>query len=331
MSTINDVAKLAGVSKTTVSKILSGKTNIRPSTLEKVNNAIMELNYVPNCFAQSMRTNKTKVIAILIPEQYNYGYLELLRSIEDVAIKNDYMTFVCSTGTNAEYEYQYIREAFRRKVDGIIFFSYVHIEKNMKYLEKISKDIPVVVMDNILEGEELTTIRTDGCELTRRMVNILIKNGRKRIAYIKAEKKFNATRERFQGYLLGLLDQGIDVCEDCIVTSDFTMEGGYLAAKRLMHLKNPPQAIMATTDIIAIGATNFLKEAGYEIPNQVAVVGFDNIELCTWVSPKLSTISQNQRLVGERSMHLLLERINDNSVAVSNILMQGEMVLRETT
>lgn len=329
MSTIYDVAKMAGVSKTTVSKILGGNKNVRPATLEKVNAAIKALDYVPSCFAQGMRKTGTKTIAVLLPEQYNYGYMELLAGIERCAHRNGYMTFVCSTGREGEYEAKYLREAVRRKADAILYFSYRRNEKSLEYLQRISKETAVVVMDNVLIDEKLDVVRVDGFRLTKNAIQYLSEKGCKKIAYIKGLDGYDATGERYRGYVQGLAECGLAFDENLVASAEFTMEGGYEAARGLMAKK--PDAVLAATDMLALGALDYMKTAGIRVPKDVRVVGFDNISLCMWSRPRLSTISQNQKKVGETAAQRAIARILAPGRACEELILDGELILRETT
>jgi LacI family transcriptional regulator len=334
MSTIYDVAKKAGVSKTTVSKILSGKGNVRQTTLDKVEKAIDELDYIPSGFAQGMRVNHTKSISVLLPEQYNYGYFDILKGIEDAVVANDYIMTVCSTGIDAQQEMKYMREMIRRHVDGIIFFSYMRVEKNIEYLIRLSDKTPVIVMDNIVRDDEpLSVVRVDGFEVSRKGAQYLIDKGRKRIAYIKPGDEYAATSERYQGYLAAMKENRVDFDSGLVAESSFEnhITGGYEAARRLMELPDPPDAIMTATDMFAIGVVNYLTENEVNIPEDVNVLGFDNIRLCSWIRPHLSTISQNQLNVGRTAFNLLLEQIKNPSMEPQKIIMHGELVIRDTT
>jgi len=333
MSTIIDVAKKAGVSKTTVSKILSGKENVRPATLEKVNIAMKELDYIPSGFAQIMRTGATKTIAILLPEQFNFGYYEILRGIEMVLGKSGYITTVCSTGVNAENQMDYLREMIRRQVDGILFFSYTRVEKNVKYLVQLNKRIPIIVMDNILDDDEpLSMVRVDGYNLSRKAAQYLIDKRRTRIGYIRYEAKNAATSERYEGYRAALKGNGIKfdpkLVREANVETHIT--AGYENTRRLMQLSDPPNAIMTCTDMLAIGAIDYLRGANIRVPKDVCVLGFDDIPLCSFVSPKLSTASQGQLNVGRTAANLLLEQIQNPEVGVRRIILPGDLIIRDT-
>ncbi len=334
MSTIYDVAKRAGVSKTTVSKILSGKENVRQSTLDKVNKAMEELNYIPSHFAQGMRVAHTKSIAVLLPEQYNYGLSEILRGIEETSAMHGYTMIVCSTGIDANMQMQYLREMISRQVDGIIFFSYARIDKNIEYLIELNKKTPVIVMDALLhENEALSSVRIDGEKLTQKAVQYLIDKGRTRIAYIKALGKYTAGFERYLGYCAALEENHIAYDPKLVKEADFKnhLTAGYEVTHELIEMKDPPDAIMTMTDMFAIGALNCLLEAGIRVPEEINVMGFDNIPLCSWIRPKLSTASQNQHHVGRTAFQLMLELIQDPQIGFRRMLLQGELVIRDTT
>ena len=333
MSTIIDVAKKAGVSKTTVSKILGGKENVRPATLEKVNRAMKELDYIPSGPAQTMRTGTAKNIAVLLPEQFNIGYSEILRGIEMVVESSGYIMTVCSTGVGAENQMDYLREMVRRQVDGIILFSYTRVEKNVTYLLRLSKKMPIVVMDNILtEGEAISMVRVDGYNLTRKAAQYLIDKGRRRIGYIRYESRAAATLERYAGYRAALKENGMHfdpkLVREANVESHIT--GGFEQTRMLMQLSNPPDAIMTVTDMLAIGVIDYLRESRIRIPQDVCVMGFDDIPLCNWVSPKLTTASQGQLNVGRTGANLLFEQIKNPEVGFRKILLPGDLIIRDT-
>ena len=333
MSTIIDVAKKAGVSKTTVSKILSGKENVRPATLEKVNRAMKELDYIPSGFAQIMRTGHARNIAVLLPEQFNYGYSEILRGIEMVVESNGYIMTVCSTGINAENQMDYLREMIRRQVDGILFFSYTRVEKNIDYLIQINKKIPVVVMDNILKDDEpLSMVRVDGYNLTRKAVQYLIDKGRRRIGFIRYDAIASATQERYEGYRASLKENGIrydpKLVREAKPVSHFT--SSYDQARALMNLPEPPNAIMAVTDYLAFGVIDYLRGAKIKIPQDVCVMGFDDMPLCTLMNPKLTTAAQGQLNVGRTGANLLFEQINNPNIMYKRILIPGDLIIRDT-
>ena len=333
MSTIIDVAKKAGVSKTTVSKILSGKENVRPATLEKVNRAMKELDYIPSGFAQIMRTGSTKTIAILLPEQFNFGYYEILRGIEMVLGKSGYITTVCSTGVNAENQMDYLREMIRRQVDGILFFSYTRVEKNINYLVQLNKRIPIIVMDNILKDDEpLSMVRVDGYNLTQKAVQYLIDKRCTRIGYIRYESKNAAGTERYAGYRAALKENKIrfdpKLVREASIESHIT--SGFEQARMLIQLSNPPDAIMTISDLLAIGVIDYLRGANIRVPKDICVMGFDDIPLCSFVSPKLSTASQGQLNVGRTAANLLLELIQNPEIGVRKILLPGDLIIRDT-
>jgi len=331
MATIIDVAKLAGVSKTTVSKILSGKDGVRESSRLRVEDAMKKLGYTPNFFAQGMRTNKTKMIAIIAPDYSNLGYIEMFKGIEEKALEKGYMTMISNTGEQAEMELEYIKELVKRRVDGIIFFTYKGVRKNIDYLIKASKEIPVVFMDHIIEDEPVSYVMTNGFAGSRKAAEYLIRKGRCRIGYIKGPKSVRATHERFKGYLKALEDFNIKYNPELVYEGDFHMKSGFDGAGYFMNLQSPPDAVMAATDIMAIGALKFLKHVGIDVPQGVNVIGFDDMPLCTLVEPPLTTVCQFQRKIGNTAAEVLIEKINNPLAENKRILMNGELVIRRST
>jgi len=270
---------------------------------------------------------------VLLPEQFNYGYSEILRGIEMVVKNKGYIMTVCSTGINAEDQMDYLRDMIRRQVDGIIFFSYTRIEKNINYLIKINKKIPVVVMDNILKDDEmLSMVRVDGYNLTRKATQYLIDKGRKRIGYIRYESKLSATSERYEGYRAALKENRIPFDPKLVreVNVETHITGGFEQAQILMHSSNPPDAIMTATDLLAIGAISFLREANIKVPKDVCVMGFDDILLCNWMTPKLTTASQGQLSIGRTGANLLFEQMQNPGAGVRKILLPGDLIIRDT-
>lgn len=332
MATILDVAKLSGFSKTTVSRVINGNGPVSEEARQKIEEAMRKLNYTPNYFAQGMRTNKTRTIALLVPDYSNPFYPELFKNVEEVARQNGYMITLCNTDEEAEKELEYIKEIVKRNIDGIIFCTYNRIRRNIDYLIRISEEIPVVFMDQVVdEDEPINYVVTDGFESTRKAAGYLIEKGRRRIAYIKGSSKRRVTKERYNGYRQALMDYGINFDPSLVYTGNFHMKSGFEGAKYLMSINNPPDAIMAASDAMAIGAIKYLKYAGFSIPGDVNVVGFDNIFLSTLVEPALTTISQPIKELGREAVKILIDKINNPEMENKQIKLEGELIIRRST
>jgi len=333
MATIMDVARLSGFSKTTVSRVINSNGPVSKETKIKIEEAMHKLNYTPNYFAQGMRTNRTRTIALLAPDYSNPFYPELFKSVEEVARQNGYMIILCNTAEEADRELAYIKEIVKRNIDGIIFCTYNRIRENIDYLIRISKEIPVVFMDQVVDDEEerINYVVTDGFTSTRKATAYLIQKGRKRIAYIKGSSRHRVTKERYNGYKQALIDYGIQFDSSLTYTSDFHIESGFMAARELMSRDDPPDAIMAVSDAVAIGAIKYLKYAGISVPDKVNVIGFDNIFLSTLIEPALTTISQPIEELGREAVNIVINKINNPEFPDKQIKLEGELIIRRSS
>ncbi len=338
MATIIDVAKKAGVSRSTVSRVISEKGVVNDFTREKVEKAIRELKYTPNFFAQGIRTGKTKMIAVLIPDHKNPFYGEMFTGIEEVALKNGYMVMSCGTDMCSEREIEYIKELVKRQVDGIICNIYRNSKENEKYLFDLATKMPLVFMDHHDFTDDCQSyVLVDGYLGSKNAVEYLLRKGKRRIGYIKMSAAFNLLNHRFEGYKKGLLDAGIEIDESLVfdcpeeLSTMSQIEIGKRGAEYLMRADNPPDAIMCVVDSIAIGVIQFLKKAGYSIPQDVGVVGFDNVEVASIIEPNLTTIVQPTQKMGEKAAEIIIKKINGETNYNHRIEFIPELKIREST
>lgn len=331
MSTIMDVAKLAGFSRTTVSRVINNNGPVSKEAREKIEKAMKELNYSPNFFAQGMRTNRTRTIVALVPDYANPFYSDIFKSIEDAACKNDYMLSICSTDQDPEKEIDSIQRIIQRNIDGIICFTYNRQEKNLSYLLKIAKEIPIVFMDKILDSDDISCVLTDGFKGTREAITYLLGKDKRRIAYIKGSAHHRVTGERFAGYQQALADFGIEYDEKMVYDGDFHLKSGYQGAEKLMSLEKPPEAIVAATDLMAFGVLKYLKKAGIKVPDEVNVVGFDNISINNIVEPTLTTYAQPIEKLGKEAVRILLNKIENPSGEEEQLILEGKLIIRDST
>lgn len=334
---IIDVAREAGVSKSTVSRVLNKDKAVSDKSRRAVKEAIKKLNYTPSYFAQGIRTRRTKTVAMLVPEYSNYFYSEMFLGAEDAALKHKYMVLVCSTLRHAKSEIGYIKELLSRSVDGIIYNTYRTSEDTLDYLSKISESVPVVVM-NPSKGENghFSYVYTDGYESTRKAVHYLYEKGRHEIGYVRNVESINITDDRFEGYLMGMKDCGLPVDERFIYHVDD--EGGepdYIAlgrqaAKKIIDQDKRPDAILTAIDMLAIGCIKEFNAQGVKVPEDINIIGFDNVSLCELIDPSLTTISQPTRLLGQRAVETIIAKI-DGRETDERAIFDGKLIIREST
>ncbi|MCP1110352.1 LacI family DNA-binding transcriptional regulator [Ohessyouella blattaphilus] len=336
MITIFDVAKEANVSKSTVSRVVNNDPSVKDDTRVKVQAAIKKLNYAPSFFAKGIRTGKTKTIALLVPEYTNMFYGEMFNGVEDMAFKKGYVVVVCNTG-NATSEKEYINKLLERNVDGIIYNTYNASKSTINFLEKLSQETPVVVMDELLgRNSNLNCVYTDGYNSSREAVHYLTKKGIKEIGYVKNNKSIQATKYRYQGFLQGLKECRLKYKKEYIyecteeAKSNY-MKAGKKAGEYFLSLQRKPSAIMTDIDLLAIGCSTQLIANGIKIPEEISIVGFDNIELGEISHPALTTIAQPTREMGCKAAEIIIDQLEGSERQVEKMVFTGELIVRDTT
>ncbi len=336
MVTIFDVAKESGVSKSTVSRVLNHEAGVKESTKIAVENAIRRLNYSPSYFAQGIRTGKTMTIAVMVPEYTNVFYNELFRGVEDVALKNGYLVLMCNTERHTTSEMDYTEELLNRNIDGIIYNTYTASDEMLRYMEQLSEKVPVVLMNKIFkDAVNIPYVLTDGYNSTRKAVRYLYDKGKRSFGYLRNSKNISVTEERYLGFKQGLADCGLKFEEQFIYQAKAEKEPDYIkmgceAAEYFAGLEKRPEAILSVIDTLAIGCIQQFKKLGIRVPQDINIVGFDNISLSALMVPSLTTISQPIRKIGQKAAEIIIARINGEKIE-EQVSYEGELLIREST
>ncbi len=337
--TIWDVAKRAGVSKSTVSRVMNNGS-VSEEAKKAVYDAIANLNYKPSCFAKNIRTQKSMTIAMMIPDASNLFYTEMYKAVEKVIFEKEYMVIICDTQNSTDYEIKYAQKLLDRKIDGLIYCTYKMSERSERYFINLSKRLPMVFMDfafaKFAAKEKISLVATEGIESTRSALEFLYKKGRRNIAYINFPSDTQITIPRFEGYKMGLEKCGLPFREDLVYFPKpehelDAIELGYAGAKTLMNAKTPPDAIMVAADPLAIGAMKYLKEHKIKIPKELSVIGFDNNNVCELIEPNLTTIAQPIQQLGMQAAQMMLNKLNGITSGETNIIFKGRLIERGTT
>jgi DNA-binding LacI/PurR family transcriptional regulator len=331
MATIDDVAKLAGVSKATVSRVLNETAPVSEQTRKKIEKAMTELDYAPSLLAQSMRSKKTKTIGIIIPDYANPFYSYFFKVIENKLREYGYMALVCSSYEDAATEIEHIKMLISRQIDGIIYFMYKSEKDSLDFLVQLSRKIPCIFMDNIDGRLPVSRVITDGFKGIKEATEYLLRKGYKRIGCIKGPSRFAVTVDRVNGYKTALQEHNIPIEDELIYEGNFHMESGFKAGEYFLSLPKRPDGIVAVTDLMAIGALKYFQYVGVKIPQQIGVVGFDNISLCTVVNPPLTTIAQPMEELGNEAVKLLMRKINNPRSRNRQIILDGKLIIRRST
>jgi LacI family transcriptional regulator len=329
-----DVARVAHVSQPVVSYVLSGDPGapVAPATRQRVLDAIQRLGYVPNHAARSLRHRRTFTIAGAIPDITNPFYPAFERGIQDVAAGAGYDLITYNTDGAAEKERKFLRSALTGRFDGVIVRLFKTPLSDCLQLVKAGVSVVALTSEAPPAGAvPIDTVAIDGAAAARAAVAYLITRGHRRIGVLAGEAGSRAHVQRTRGYREALAEGGILVEPTFAKECEFTEAGGYAATQELLKLGERPTAFFATNDLVALGALMALREAGLHVPDDVAVVGFDDIPFARLVDPPLTTIAQYPERLGARAAELLLERINGSGPpAGRRELLPFDLIIRQS-
>lgn len=329
MVTIKDIADLAGVSKTTVSKVLNNKDDkISDITRQKILDIVREKNYIPNKMAQSLVTKKTKTIGIIIPDIRNPFFTDIVRGAEDKAVKEGYNIILCNTDENVDKEIKAFNTLVEKMVDGIIFAPSSKIDLNSKEYNLSTK--PIVLVDKKLDIKNLKGIVSlDNEEGTCLEMNHLVEMNHKKILYLSGPLKNEIARDRLKGYKKALKEANIEYDENLVIQGEYSLDWGYEIIKSLKNINFT--AICAANDLIAIGAIKALKERNIQIPKDISIVGFDDIQTSSIIEPQLTTIKQNSYDMGYESANILIKNLEEEVNNIEKMIFKPELIIRSST
>lgn len=330
MATIADVAQKAGVSTTTVSRVINNFSLVNAETKKRVLAAIEELNYSPSIIARGMRGQKTRSIGVVIPDFRSYWYSELLNYIEIEARKHDYLAIICSAEIDPSREIEYLNDLLRRQVDGLILCWFRGSSEKKEFLKNIVKKIPLIIMDQPATGLNASSVYTDGYKGIKRITKALIRQGHKKIAMMVADKRYSEIERRYHGYCDALRECGRGVDRSLVLEQDIGFNPGYMGAKKFFS-QVKPTAIVTADDLTAIGVLQYCHDNKIAVPDEVSVTGFDNILISQFVTPRLTTIAQPVKELAENALSQIIRKIQNRRVRNQEIVFEPEIILREST
>lgn len=325
--TMKEIARLANVSSATVSKILNGKDqHISETTRKRVLEIVEREGYIPNAVAKSLKIKKTKTLGIIIPDVTNQFFSELARGIEDAAEKEGYSVILCNSDNKIKKEERYLQVLQEKMVDGIILTA---SEQGLtRSLER--RNTPMVLLDrDILLDRKIGRIIVDNLEGAYLATSHLLDKGSKEIAFISSRNTGRSSGERLEGYKKALKERGIKLREDLIFLGEYSIDTGYKGTLEILE-KTKIDGICCGNDLIAIGAINALTKKGIQIPKDIRIVGFDDIQMAQYVNPPLTTIRQPIREMGEEAVKMLIAIIEKKSKGEVKVL-KTKLVERRTS
>ena len=329
MVTIQDIAEQSGVSIGTVSRVLNSKPDVSPKTRERILEVMREMDYRPNGIARQLAQKKSRVIGFLASDMMNPNFPELARGVVDEARKHGYSVMFFDTRRNTELEQEATQILETENVAGVVAPIQKKVSHDLArlynqkipvvriYQDQSSLTTPIVSLDNIAAGEAAT--------------QHLIDLGHQDIGFIWRGPSSISDSDRLKGYRLALKKAKRTVREELIVNGPEGRESGKHCMRQLLNLKSPPTAVFASKDVMAIGAYDAIIESGQSIPQDISVLGHDDIEACRLVRPQMSTMTTNRHKLGEAAVQMLLQQIDGDAEIEQERIFTAELIAREST
>ncbi len=330
MPSIRDVAKLAGVSISTVSRVVSGSANVEQTTRDRVLKVIEETGYRPNLNARSLRSRSGQLVGLALPKIVHDTFSTIIHHAEDEANRMGYGLIIGNTNDDPERERSFIQDLLARHVDAIIFSRVSdasHLPDRVR-----ERGLPIVVIDRGIEHDTIPSIETDNYGAGKMVANMFLQGGHRRIATITGPQNVKLVRDRDRGFLETLAAAGVQVAPEHHVESNFEYEGGVMAGKELLKLDELPTAIWAQSDMIAVGLLKVFQAAGVRVPEDVSLVGMDNVPVSRMVTPALTSVDQSFEEFCRRAFYIIHAQLEDPTYQPPETLVQipSSIVIRES-
>lgn len=329
-ATIYDVAREAGVSMATVSRVVNGNPNVKPTTRKKVSEAIERLGYRPNAVARGLASKKTTTVGVIIPDISNVFFSELARGIEDIATMYKYNIILCNSDQNVNKEIRLIQTLLGKQVDGIVFMggeiTGVHVEEFKK------SPVPIVLAATTDEQGEIPSVNINYEQSVFEAISYLIEEGHRHIGFINGptEVPINGIY-KFGGYKRALESHGLPFDESMIAIGDYTYESGKEATEQFLEQKVKPTAVFAASDEMAIGVIHEIQDRGMKVPDDLEVISNENTRLAQMVRPRLTSIVEPMYDIGAVAMRLLTKLMNNEKVDNDTVILPYRIEYREST
>jgi len=327
---LSEVARKAGVSTATVSRVINGAENVNPETRMKVLHVIKELKYKPNRVAKRLRNRNTSsnLLGVLIPDIQNPFYVEVLRGIEDVAYAHQYALIMCNFSQDEKKSRLYLEILQSESVDGII--AAPTNEHDNHVIRLVKGGLPIVCVDRGLIGVDVDVVLVENRQGAFSAVDYLAKAGYKRIAYISGLPQIPSSQQREKGYLDALEANKLPITRDYIRYGDSRHESGVKLCEELLNLPSPPDALFTGNNLITLGALETIHKKGLKIPKDIAIIGFDDMYWSISLNPPLTAVRQPAYEIGKRAAELLIQRINEPSRQTVSMILKTELMIRNS-
>lgn len=328
---LKDLADELGISISTVSRALKDNPIISPELTEKVKELAIARNYIPNPLAMGLLRQQTKMIGVIVPDLVTHFYSSIISGIEEVAKENGYYILIASSNESFEKEKEAVNNLLKTRVEGIIACisqetnSFVHFEN------LIQNEIPLVFFDRVAESLNVPSVTVDGTEAAANVTRHFYANGCRRIAYISGPDHLNISKHRREGYLKGLKECGLDFNPELLVETKLNASDAAIATRKLLELKQIPDAIFGINDTVAFAAMKEIKKHKLKIPGDIALVGFTDEFHSTVVEPTLTSVTHPTFQMGMEAARLFFEQIEKGTGSTEVVVLPTNLVIRESS
>lgn len=322
--TILDVASHAGVSKATVSRVINNNPKVNDQIKQRVLQSVKELGYRPNAVARNLANSTSNVIGLILPDITNPYFPIIARGIEDAAHRVGFSLFICNTDNSPSIEREYIEKMMDQQVGGIILISSILDEKKVSELSELN--IPFVLCDRFIKDTPFDTVSIDNYKASYEAVLHFIQKGHRHICHISGPSHVQSAEMRREAYVDAMKNYQL---EPCVRIGNFSYESGYELMKSILEERSPT-AVFAANDLIALGAMYAIQEQGLSIPNDISVIGCDDILFAQMSNPKLSTIFVPAYEIGVSAVNMLVERIKGVRSTSKNLILDHQFIQRES-
>lgn len=307
MSTIKDVARLAGVSPMTVSRVINSSGYASQAARARVERAVAELGFVPNALARHLRSKRTRTLALVISDITNPFFTTIARGVEDIAAAHDFAVMFCNTDESEAEEIAYLQMLIQRRIDGVLLVPASDSGKSLRLLR--THRVPVVVLDRRVSSPRVDQVRSDSEAGAYQLVRHLTELGHRRIAMLTGHRNISTAADRAAGHRRALAELGIEHDDHLVLYEGFSLEAGYRMACQVLNLHPRPTALFAANNFIAFGAIRALREVGLRIPEAMSLVAFDDLPDDWLIDPFLTVVDQRAYEMGKQAAELILERV----------------------
>ena len=330
MANIHEVARRAGVSIATVSRVFSRPDAVAANTRRKVMQAVSQLGYAPNSAGKHLRTQKSGKLLVIVPDISNPFYSRILQSIEEAAQREGYAVLLGDTQQDVNREERYAQMLRRREAEGLIVVGHALPDAAIAISEELTTSAPIVAGCEVNRDVHIPSVHIDNHAAARDAMEHLYELGHRRIGVVTGPMTSGLSRERLQGATACAKAHRAER-DLLVVNGDFTIESGRTAAERLLERSDPPTALFCFNDLMAIGAMNVARSFGTRVPEDLSVVGFDDIAFAPYTVPPLTTVAQPVREIGQETVRLVLAIINRETMAPVSVILRHRLVVREST